>query len=118
MARVGCYPANAAMKMFAQDGKAAIELLAAHVVGPRMTPTKLIQPLLIHEDADLDKVRPDAVLVHGDKQGKLLQKINNQLTDLDYEPAGETVPVKNGEVDKPRKRRSRLEMLTVKNGTL
>jgi hypothetical protein len=124
MHRVGCYPANAATKMFASDGKACVEFLAAHVVGPRMTPVKCIQPLLIHTAADLEKVRQDAILVHGDKQGLLLQKVIDRLTAWEDEPDS-VIKALDKEMEnqvalqeppKKRTRRSRLEVLAA-NGS-
>lgn len=76
MARVGVYQSNVLSAILANDVKGAFEVVAGSTIVPRLTPTKLFQQASIITADDLSKVRPDAVLVHGDKNGHLLRKID------------------------------------------
>lgn len=74
MARVGFYPNNAHAQIFTPDIKRGpFEIAAGDSIHPRMTATKAIQQTSILTEADLSKVREDALLVHGDKQGHFLR---------------------------------------------
>jgi len=67
---------------------------------PRSTKTRLIQHLVY--DGDFSKVRPDAVLLHGDKTGKLIEHLRekqkaNPATD-GIQLNGETVGIRTLEL--------------------
>lgn len=114
MARCGVYPPSAIDDYPVTEFRAPYELAVAPKVIPRLTATKLIQQLAIHTEADLDKVRDDAILVHGDKQGLLLRKI---AALGDVEPAGEpvktttTVTSPTAPPVAPRKRRHSMTLV-------
>jgi len=80
MARVGIYPNNTFNLLFIKPElvKMKFEILAGEIVIPRFTPTKLIQQTKIVNESDLGKVRSDAILVHGDKNGHLLRKLERE----------------------------------------
>ncbi len=73
MARCAVYPVNAIQHSPIAD--APYEVTSAVNVLPKLTTTKLIQHTLILNEDDLAKVRPDAVLVHGDKNGFLRRQL-------------------------------------------
>jgi len=83
MARVGFYPNNAHAQIFTPDiQRGPFEIAAGDSIHPRMTATKAIQQTSILTEADLSKVRPDALLVHGDKHGHYLRsRPINKLTE-------------------------------------
>ncbi len=102
------------------------EVASAVNVLPKLTTTKIIQHTLILNEDDLAKVRPDAVLVHGDKQGFLRRQIEASWTtetvreDTSHlseirlpvtgdAPMPEVVHV-NGATPKKRGRKSKAEM--------
>lgn len=84
MARVGVYSPAAG----ADQDRAPDQMVS------KCTKTKLIQQLVIGSDDDLSKVREDAVLVHGDKAGILMEHLKEKpplpMIDMD----GEEKPVK------------------------
>ncbi len=86
MARTAVYPVNAITDMPASD--APFEIASAVNVFPKFTITKLIQQTVINNEGDLAKVREDAILVHGDKNGFLRRKLETP-----------TIPVKSLEVE-------------------
>lgn len=67
MARNGVYPNNAIVDM--PSAEAPFEISSAVKVFPKFTPTKLIQQMPIASESDILKIRPDAIVVHGDKGG-------------------------------------------------
>lgn len=74
MARVGFYPNNAHAQIFTPDiQRGPFEIAAGDSIHPRMTATKAIQQTSILTETDLSKVRPDALLVHGDKHGHFMR---------------------------------------------
>jgi len=87
MARVGFYPNNAHAQIFTPDiQRGPFEISAGDAIFPRMTPTKAIQQTSILTEADMSKVRPDALLVHGDKHGYYLRsRPLNKPPELQFE---------------------------------
>ncbi len=77
MARCAVYPVNAIQHSPIAD--VPYEVASAVNVLPKLTTTKIIQHTLILNEDDLAKVRPDAVLVHGDKQGFLRRQLEVSL---------------------------------------
>ena len=78
MARQSVYPRNAVVDLDKFCSSAVpFEFASLETIVPRSTKTRLIQQLPIMTKEDRSKVRPDAVLLHGDKQQILL----NQLFD-------------------------------------
>lgn len=75
MARNSIYPADAIKLMGTSNVQAAFEIAAGAVVEPKMTRSMLFQQLIINAPEDLANIRPDAVLIHGDKRGILLEKL-------------------------------------------
>ncbi len=73
MARCAVYPVNAIQNSPIAD--APYEVTSAVHVLPKLTTTKIIQHTLILNEEDLAKVRPDAVLIHGDKNGFLRRQL-------------------------------------------
>ena len=87
MARVGFYPNNAHAQIFTPDiQRGPFEIAAGDVIHPKMTATKAIQQTSILIEQDMSKVRPDALLVHGDKQGILLRKLESDIKHTTMEP--------------------------------
>ncbi len=124
MARCAVYPVNAIQHSPIAD--APYEVTSAVNVLPKLTTTKLIQHTLILNEEDLAKVRPDAVLIHGDKNGFLRRKIEASWTtetvreDTSHlseirlpvtgdAPMSEVVHV-NGTTPKKRGRKSKAEL--------
>ena len=79
MARNSVYPVNAILEITPQE--APFEISSASNVIPKFTMSKLIQQTIINGDADLAKVREDAILVHGDKNGVLRRKLERQMAE-------------------------------------
>ena len=52
---------------------------SADVITPASTKTRLIQQIYYKPESDLVKIRPDAVLLHSDKTGKLIQYLRSKL---------------------------------------
>ena len=76
LARSGVYPVNAADTLRAFCGTAApFNMLAGETIIPMANKSGLFQQLEIKDVADLAKVRPDAVVVHGDKRSILLTSL-------------------------------------------
>lgn len=76
LARTSIYPADAIRDL---DGycqsNVPFERLAANTVVPRSSKTKLIQQLAYTSETPLDKIRDDAVLLHHDKTGALIEAL-------------------------------------------
>lgn len=104
MARVGIYPRDAYTKMTlaGSDSNAPFEIASGKSVVARMTATKLIQHVTIKTDADLLKLRDDAILIHGDKANLLLDPAQLMGTPIP-EPVKmnfqESVPIPAAEPD-------------------
>lgn len=95
MARVGVYPQNALH--YLKNTQGPFELANANVIKPLMTPTKLIQQTLIYNQQELTRIREDAVLIHGDKSGLVLQhSIAKHSKPVEIMPKAEALP-KNGD---------------------
>jgi len=104
MARTAVYPVNAITDMPASD--APFEIASAVNVFPKFTITKLIQQTVINNEGDLAKVREDAILCHGDKNGFLRRKLEQEaqgvadfLVKVDAETnliPGQPLEIKNG----------------------
>ncbi len=117
MARCAVYPVNAIQHSPIAD--APYEVTSAVNVLPKLTTTKLIQHTLILNEDDLAKVRPDAVIIHGDKQGFLRRQLEVSLKPVEtlisipvepmIQPDREIVPV-NGTHHKKRGRPSKAQM--------
>ncbi len=84
MARTAVYPVNAITDMPASD--APFEIASAVNVFPKFTITKLIQQTVINNEGDLAKVREDAILVHGDKNGFLRRKLEENSSPKEISP--------------------------------
>lgn len=87
--RNGVFPRGAAMdigQLF--TGATLFEIAAGEALVARTEKTRLLQVLPIIVAEDLAKVRPDAVMVHGDKKGFLLAKLREEL--------GKLTPATNG----------------------
>lgn len=80
MARNSVYPVNAILDITPQE--APFEISSAANVIPKFTMSKLIQQTVINGDTDLAKVREDAILVHGDKNGVLRRKLEKEMTTI------------------------------------
>ena len=75
ISRTAIYPANAVMDLVSpQEQHNLPEHRFNHVIYPKASTTKLIQQARITTVDDLAKLRPDAVLVHGDKNGLALEQ--------------------------------------------
>jgi hypothetical protein len=76
LARTSIYPATAIRDL---DGycqsNVPFERLAAPTTVPRSSKTKLIQQIAFTEDTSPEKVRDDAVLLHHDKTGALIEML-------------------------------------------
>lgn len=75
MARTGIYHLGAHAELNRFIGSPPFEWASGPHVIPRCAKTKLIQQLAY--DGDFSKVKPEAVLVHGDKGGRLIEHLRN-----------------------------------------
>lgn len=117
MARCAVYPPHAIQDVPMVE--MPYEIANSGNVLPRLTTSKLIQHTSILNEEDLGKVRPDAILVHGDKHGFLRRKLEAGLKPVEsviqipvepmIQPQREIVPV-NGALPKKRGRPSKAEM--------
>lgn len=80
MSRVGIYNSAAGSELagFCNDPNVGYEFVAGEYVVPRCTKTKLIQSFQVTDDASMQRIRPDAVLLHGDKWGKVIAKLRQE----------------------------------------
>jgi hypothetical protein len=83
MARVGIYPQNAITILPRIEAANPFELVSGKVVAPKLTPTKLIHQLAIKGAEDAAKVRPEALIVHGDKNQILLNSVTVNPKEID-----------------------------------
>lgn len=75
ISRTAIYPANAVLDLVSPSEQQNLpEHRFSHVILPKASTTKLIQQARITTADDLAKLRPDAVLVHGDKNGLALEQ--------------------------------------------
>lgn len=82
LARVGVYPANAAVTLKSFCGvPVPFNMVAGDTVIPMANKTWLIQQMEIKDVADLEKINPASVIVHGDKKGILLNSLQNPKTE-------------------------------------
>lgn len=99
MARVGIYhpAASSELDRFCNDPNVGFEFVAGGHVVARCTKTKLIQQLSITDDASLQGIRPDAVLLHGDKWGKVIAMKSRELQEIAhiYRPMAEPNPTEH-----------------------
>lgn len=109
MARVGIYPKDAVKDIFTAEFKAPFELMAAPAILPKFTATKKIQQTAILNADDVSKVRHDAVIVHGDKHGHLLDKLvaDRSKPNPDYVSVAEPAPAPEQPVTITAPRRGR-----------
>ena len=129
MARNGIYPVDAILDI--PSAEAPFEISSAVKVFPKFMPTKLLQQLTIATTEDLAKVRADAIILHGDKQGILRRQLEASFIPQPTNPVA--IPIAPGEPPAPpeaipingtakkRGRPSRLEMaarLERMNGSL
>lgn len=76
--RVAVYPRGCATDIGKHfDSKSDFVVAAGESLVNKASKTKLIQHLVLERGEDLEKVRPDAVIVHGDKKGILLSAMLN-----------------------------------------
>lgn len=88
--RVGVYPRGCAADIGKHfDGKVDFVVAAGQELVNKASKTKLIQHLPLERAEDIEKVRVDAVIVHGDKKGILLSAMLNDAIagQLPKEPA-------------------------------
>lgn len=77
--RVGVYPRGAAQDLQPHfEAKHPFEIAAGEPLVAKTSKTRLIQMLPILDPKDREKVRPDAVLLHGDKSGILLSALRDE----------------------------------------
>lgn len=138
MARTGIYSHDTSSRFMSPDLHGPFEFTCANRIVPRMGVTKVFQQLAVTSEADVTKVRDNAVLVHGDKQQILLKGFTPRKTapapaptvtqpapeaapqleeaSSNHEPEASVIPIVT-ENDKPkRKRRTKAEMLAARNG--
>jgi hypothetical protein len=76
LVRTAVYPNNAVVDVSPYcDSLAPFNQLAAEVIVARSTKGRIIQQLEVRGKEDLDKIRPDAVLLHSDKTGQTIEAI-------------------------------------------
>lgn len=78
MARNGIYPVNAITDVPAAE--APYEIASAVNVFPKFNSTKVFQQAILANESDLVNVRPEAVMVHGDKNGFLRRQLEVSFT--------------------------------------
>lgn len=61
------------------DSLMPFHLFAGEALSSRSLKSKLIQQTLLQNESDYDKLRPDAVLVHADKTGRLISRERDRL---------------------------------------
>lgn len=80
LGRVAVYPRDCSQDINSHcDGKAPFEISAGETLVHRAGKSQSFQQLVVNDPADCDKVRADAVLVHGDKRGILLARTAEQF---------------------------------------
>lgn len=84
MARNGMYPPNAINDI--PPAEAPFEIAGAVNIFPKFTVSKSIQQTSIINESDLVKVREDAIICHGDKNGFLMRKLERDWTPKEQEP--------------------------------
>lgn len=88
LGRVAVYPRDCSPDINSHcDGKAPFEISAGETLVHRASKSKLFQQLVVNDPADCDKVRSDAVLVHGDKRGILLARTAERFCAVKPAPA-------------------------------
>lgn len=96
MARNGVYPNNAIVDIPAAE--APFEISSAVKVFPKFTPSKLIQQAIINSPDGVATVRPDAIMLHGDKMGYLRRHFEAEFVpDEVPQPATTVIPVASEE---------------------
>lgn len=131
MARVGVYHPGASSELdkFCEGEVGFNTTQAAELVIPKCSKTKLIQQLSFSGEHDIEKVRPDAVLVHGDKTGVLIEHLrtasvmsnddwNKFEKDVMSLRVGDSVPVrqiveKNGRIESHKPKLTPSERMAV-----
>lgn len=79
--RVGVYPRGAAQDLNPSlESKQPFEIVAGEALVAKTAKTRLIQMLPILDPMDREKIRPDAVLLHGDKSGILLSALMDGMS--------------------------------------
>jgi len=93
LSRTSVYPVGAFNEYRKYIGSPPLEWTAAQFSIPRSTKTRLIQQMAY--DGEFSKVRPDAVLLHSDKSGRLIEHLrNNKVEAIAEHVNGESVEVK------------------------
>ena len=105
MSRVGIYPNNAVEVIFDDERQTFFEIAVGQTIVPKLGSTKLLQPLQVLLPEDLGKIRPDAILLHGDKNGIVLSSVQDKLKP---KPAG----TPNGEPRVSRRMKREAEKAT------
>lgn len=92
LARASIYPPDASRDLdgYCQNN-VPFERLAATTIVPRSSKTKLIQQIAFTEDTSPEKVREDAVLLHHDKTGALIDMLRIKTS----------APMRRGNVPSP-----------------
>jgi hypothetical protein len=94
LARVACYPAGAMRDLEPYfNGNAPFNMVAEKTLVERSTKSRLIQQIAYHHETDHDKIRPDALMLHSDKTGALVNDLRAALQPKPATPenGGETV---------------------------
>lgn len=80
LGRVSVYPPDAAadMKLW-MDAPIPFHLFAGEKLSDCSTKCRLIQQTILQNEADFDKLRPDAMLVHSDKTGRLISHLRHNI---------------------------------------
>lgn len=105
MSRVGIYPNNVVEVIFDDERQTFFEIAVGATVAPKLASSKLFQPLQVMLPEDLAKIRPDAVLLHGDKNGVVLSSVQDKLKPKPAAP-------QNGEVRVSRRMKREAEKAT------
>lgn len=94
LGRVAVYPRGAAQDLNAAlEGKLPFNIAAGEALVARASKTRLMQMLPILEANDRRKIRPDAVLLHGDKSGIVLSAL--------LDDNARTIPVETTDTKNP-----------------
>lgn len=80
LSRVSVYPADCINDLGRfLEATSGFEIAAGDVIWPCANKTTLLQQMVIQPNTDQSKIRPDAALLHGDKQGILISLMRERL---------------------------------------
>lgn len=97
LSRVAIYPRNAVADLRQYcTMPGAFNLMAGQILVNMACKSKLFQQLEYRGDGDKAKIRPDAVLLHGDKKGQLIALLRKELKPKPV-VNGESVPIRTTE---------------------